>query len=151
MKNWLALLALTLTACPVEDGVDPGFRPATLREYAFAYDITAFAGFAPKPDTWSGDTLTHYDYWRLTEQPTFEAAATMERDTLQVRYVADSGVALDWSPTVETRLQILLGGNRNSLIVKIHPASHAAHPRPEYDPPAIQDATVGRVLLLRRP
>lgn len=146
----LAFCMSMVLACTSQDASDDGNAPRLL-ETRFAYDATAMPGFTPKPATWNGDTLTLYDYWALTDQPVLSGRAEWSDGELDLVYESVSAASNDWSPSVETRLSILVPAGPGQVKLRFLAMPKARKPSEAEAAVGVQDATQDRVLALPRP
>ena len=145
-----ACLLCLLLACTSQDDSGDEAVPRLL-EARFQYDMVANPGFAPKPTSWSGDTLTLHDYWALADQPVLRGLSEWRDGELALTYEAASAMANDWMPTVETRLSILVPEGPAEVKLRFLAMSKARKPSGPEASLGVQDATRDRVLTVRRP
>ena len=129
MKNiYLSLLLFSFLACDKSVNNENEFKTieASLIDYQFRYDVTAFSNFSVKEfASFQNDTLKIYDYWALIDQPNYIAQVLNNKDTLQISYIPNSIFVRDWLPTVETYLRIYLRTNYDHVILHFSPVSRA--------------------------
>lgn len=139
MVNYIKLIAISLLmiflfSCEDSEivSVNKSSGSIILSDYKFSYDISASFPSILQPNYKIGeDTLVIYDYWALSQQPTYIASVSLKEDTIVINYEINGFTVNDWTPTVETMLKIDISKYSGIPIIKLPAVSDAREPTSE--------------------